>query len=198
MALENYLIINEKFNFSNKALNKPMESILKEYRNAQKGSENVAKALATIRDNELWHDDFDTFEKCIETFGIKRQTAYRVIGAYKTKHDEEVINGCLDNFNISQVAELNRLEKEIIADVVNNGDITPNMSCSAIRDYVNALKKNDDVPVAEEVADGTEETTENTPENIPVLTVTYNGDELPLTDKHVDDLIKWLTKREYI
>lgn len=197
MALNNYLVVSEKFNFSNKALNKPMESILKEYRNAQKGSENVAKALSTIRDNELWRDDFDTFESCIETFGIKRQQAYRVIGAYKTKHNEEVINGCLDNFNISQVAELNRLELEIIADVVNNGDITPTMSCNAIRDYVNALKKNDDVPVAEEVADdadGAEETTEN----IPVLTVTYNGAELPLTDKHIDDLVKWLTKREYI
>ena len=197
MALVNYLIINEKFNFSNKALNKPMENILKEYRNAQKGSENVAKALMLIKENELWRDDFDTFKACIDTFGIKCAQAYRVISAYKTKHDEETINGCLDNFNISQVAELDRLEKEIIADVVNNGDVTPTMSCNAIRDYVNALKKNDDVPVAEEVADGASDADEAT-ETIPVVTVTYNGDELPLTDKHVDELIKWLTKREYI
>ena len=82
-----------------------MNAILDEYRRMQKGSENVAKALTAIKDGELWRDDFDTFEQCIDTFGIGKAQAYRVISSYKMKYNEEH-DGRLENYTLSQVAEI--------------------------------------------------------------------------------------------
>ena len=156
--MENYLIVNEKFAFSNKKLNKSMDAILDEYKRAQKGSENVAKALTAIKDGELWRDDFDSFETCISTFGIGKAQAYRVISSYKLKYNEEC-DGRLENFTLTQVAEIARLEISLFCDLIDNGEITPEMSCAKIRSVVNNYKNEeepDDTDGEEPTDDGEE------------------------------------------
>ena len=171
-----------------------MNTILDEYRRAQKGSENVAKALTNIKDNELWRDDFETFDDCIAIFGIGRAQAYRVISAYKLKYSDEH-GGRLENYTISQVAELGRLEIPIIVEVIDREEVIPSMTCKEIRDVVDSYKKTnnvDDTPT-DDVAG------EDTPNEVEDgIIVTLHGKELPLTDKDATDLEKWLTKRGYV
>lgn len=192
--MENYLIISEKFEFSNKKLNSSMNTILDEYRRAQKGSENVAKALTNIKDNELWRDDFETFDDCIAIFGIGRSQAYRVIASYKLKYNEEH-GGRLYKYTLSQVAEIGRLEIPIICEVIDREEIIETMTCKEIRDVVDSYKKNDNVDdtPTDDVAG------EDTPNEVEDgIIVTLHGKELPLTDKDATDLEKWLTKRGYV
>lgn len=195
--MENCLIVTEKFSFSNKKLNSSMNAILDEYRRMQKGSENVAKALTAIKDNELWRDDFETFEQCIDTFGIGKAQAYRVISAYKMKYNEEH-DGRLANYTLTQVAEVARLEISLFCDLIDRGEISEKMSCASIREVVNKYKAMEKSEDADEVTDdvvGEDTPDEDTNDGI---VVTYNGDELPLSDKDLKDLEKWLSKRDYI
>lgn len=195
--MENCLIVTEKFSFSNKKLNTSMNAILDEYRRMQKGSENVAKALTAIKDNELWRDDFDTFEQCIDTFGIGKAQAYRVISAYKMKYNEEH-DGRLANYTLTQVAEVARLEISLFCDLIDRGEISEKMSCASIREVVNKYKAMEKSEDADEVTDdvaGEDTPDEDTNDGIVVM---FNGDELPLSDKDLKDLKKWLSKRDYI
>ena len=193
--MENYLMVTNKMEFANAKLNKPMNAILDEYKRAQKGSENVAKALTKIKDEQLWVDDFESFEKCIETFGIGKAQAYRVIASYNLKYNEEH-DGRLEDYTLSQVAEIGRLSISLFCDVIDRGEITPTMSCKEIRDVVDSYKKTDDVddtPTDDVAGD-------DTPDDVTDdgIIVTLNGNELPLTDKDITDLEKWLTKRGYL
>lgn len=191
--MDNCLMIttNEKFEFSNKTFNKSMNTILDEYRRAQKGSENVAKALTKIKDEELWRDDFDDFESCLKVFGIGKAQAYRVIASYKLKYNEEH-DGRLEEYTLTQVAEIGRLDISLFCDIIDRGEITPSMSCKDIRDVVNKYKKPDIDEIDEECAG------EDIPDDEYGLTVMIGAKELPLTDKDASDLEKWLTKRGYI
>lgn len=196
--MENCLIVTEKFAFSNKKLNSSMNAILDEYRRAQKGSENVAKALANIKDNELWRDDFDTFESCIDTFGIGKAQAYRVISSYKMKYNEEH-DGRLENYTLTQVAEIARLEISLFCDLIDRGEISEKMSCASIREVVNKYKSMDKGDDTDEVNDDVAgEDIPDEEETNDGIVVMYNGQELPLTESHLKDLEKWLSKRDYI
>ena len=204
--MENCLIVTEKLTFSNKKLTSSMNTILGEYRKMQKGSENVAKALKTIKDNNLWVDDFDTFEQCIDTFGIGKSQAYRLIASYSMKYNEEH-DGRLENYTLTQVAEIMRLETSLFCDVIDRGEISESMSCASIRDVVNKYKAKDETPADEVTNDvAGEEIPEELPEDIPeeisedefALYVCLGSKELPLTNKDLDDLEKWLTKRGYL
>lgn len=192
--MENYLVVSNKFEFSNKKLNSSMNAILDEYKRAQKGSENVAKALTNIKENELWRDDFDTFDDCIAIFGIGKAQAYRVIASYKLKYDEEH-DGRLGDYTLTQVAEIGRLSISLFCDVIDRGEITPTMSCKEIRAVVDSYKKTDDVDDTPTDDVAGEETPEDVEDGIIVM---LNGKELPLTDKDANDLEKWLTKRGYV
>lgn len=196
--MENCLIVTEKFTFSNKKLNSSMNAILDEYKRMQKGSEVVAKALTAIKDNELWRDDFDTFESCIDTFGIGKSQAYRVIASYKMKYNEEH-DGRLENYTLTQVAEIARLEISLFCDLIDRGEIKESMSCASIRDVVDKYKAMNKPEPDDEPADDVEEVTDEPDEtDEPDIVVTYKGFPLPLTEKHLKELDKWLTKREYL
>lgn len=195
--MENYLIVNEKFTFSNKKFNKSMNDILDEYRRMQKGSENVAKALTTIKDDELWRDDFETFEQCIDTFGIGKAQAYRLIASYKMKYNEEH-DGRLANYTLSQVAEIARLEISLFCDIIDRGEISETMSCASIREVVNKYKTMEKKEDTDEVTDDVAGEDIPDEEENDGIVVTYNGNELPLSDKDLKDLEKWLSKRDYI
>lgn len=194
--MENYLISNDKLSYNNKKFTTSMNKILDEYRRAQKGSEIVAKALTEIKDGDLWQEDFETFEDAIAVFNIGRAQAYRVIASYKLKHNEE-IDGRLENFSLSQVAECGRLEISLMCDVIDREEITPAMTCASIREVVNAYKS-PQLETAEEVTEDDDNDGVYDEDVAHDVIVCFKGDALPLTDKDYNDLLKWLGKRDYI
>lgn len=194
--MENYLVVSEKMEFTNTKLNKPMNDILGEYKRAQKGSEIVAKALTKIKEEELWRDDFESFDKCVDVFGIGRAQAYRVIASYKLKYDDEH-DGRLADYTLSQVAEIGRLSVSLFCDVIDRGEITPTMTTKEIRAVVDSYKKTEEVD-DEPTDDVVGEETPEIPDDEYALNVRLGGQELPLSDKDLKDLEKWLTKRGYL
>lgn len=194
--MENYLVVTEKMEFTNVKLNKPMNDILGEYKRAQKGSEVVARALTKIKDEELWRDDFESFDKCVDVFGIGRAQAYRVIASYKLKYDDEH-DGRLADYTLSQVAEIGRLSVSLFCDVIDRGEITPTMTTKEIRAVVDSYKKTEEVD-DEPTDDVVGEETPEIPDDEYALNVRLGGQELPLSDKDLKDLEKWLTKRGYL
>ena len=194
--MENYLVVTEKMEFTNTKLNKPMNDILGEYKRAQKGSEIVAKALTKIKEEELWRDDFESFDKCVDVFGIGRAQAYRVIASYKLKYDDEH-DGRLADYTLSQVAEIGRLSVSLFCDVIDRGEITPTMTTKEIRAVVDSYKKTEEVD-DEPTDDVVGEETPEIPDDEYALNVRLGGQELPLSDKDLKDLEKWLTKRGYL
>lgn len=194
--MENYLVVSGKMEFTNSKLNKPMNDILGEYKRAQKGSEIVAKALTKIKEEELWRNDFESFDKCVDVFDIGRAQAYRVIASYKLKYDEEH-DGRLEDYTLSQVAEIGRLSVSLFCDVIDRGEITPTMTTKEIRAVVDSYKKTEEVD-DEPTDDVVGEETPDTVSEHNILVVLYQHKDLPLTDKDTADLEKWLTKRGYL
>ena len=202
--MDNYnLLTFDKLN--NKKLATQMKAIKDAYKGADKSAEKVARALKNIYDNELYKDDFASFEECIKTFGIGKAQGYRVIKAVEVK-DELGLN----EFNMSQVAELSRLETDAIADLVERGEVAT-MSCKAIRLIVDDLKRlpMDDVdegdiePVGEpEEADtdeaGAEDNDEADDPDEVALYVAFMGHKYKLTEvAQISKVVKMLEKMGY-
>ena len=113
---------------------------------------------------------------------------------YNEEHD-----GRLENYTLSQVAEIARLEISLFCDVIDRGEITESMSCASIREVVNKYKTQEEPNEPDDVSDDVAgETTPDDNEDNDDLVVTYKGFPLPLTAKHLKELDKWLTKREYL
>lgn len=192
---------------TNKKLATQMKNIKDAYKGADKSAEKVARALKTIYDNELYKDDFTSFEECIKTFNIGKAQGYRVIKAVEIKD-----NLGLDEFNMSQVAELSRLEEDAIADLVERGEVVASMTCRAIRLIVDDLKRlpMDDVdegdiePVddADEAtgddSDDTDGVAPDTDTDGGVLTVSFMGHVYKLTEEgQISKVVKVLEKMGY-
>ena len=195
--MDNYnLLTFDKLN--NKKLATQMTAIKEAYKGADKSAEKVARALKSIYDNELYKDDFTSFEECIKTFGIGKAQGYRVIKAVEVKDELG-----LDEFNMSQVAELSRLETDAIADLVERGEVVATMSCKAIRIIVDDLKRlpMDDVDEGdiEPVGDTEEADTDEADEPDEVaLHVSFMGHSYKLTEvAQISKVVKVLEKMGY-
>lgn len=157
--MDNFLTLTTQYN--NKKLTTEFKKIEKAFNATQKNGEVVARSLKAIKDNELWKDDFESFEKSIAVFGIGKAQAYRVINAITVKDEVPV----LEDFTITQVAELARLENEQIEEAINNEDITKESTCKEIRKYVDSLKKA--LEAGDESEEGEGEGNDNEGEELP-------------------------------
>lgn len=141
----------------------------------------MAMALASIKDNDLFEDDFESFNEFCELILNKSQAQVnRVINA--THIASESHFDLSKNYTVTQICELAPLGIELIDELINNVLIDNTMTCKELREIVKARKtieKSEEITEDKEIA----ETTENT-ETIEDL-------------EEIDNIALWLSSCPY-
>lgn len=181
--------------------NKKLGTQLNNIKNAVDAGNNqqwkIADAIATIVDDELFIDDFETEGNLAKVLGMSRPNLNKMKKA--SHYHKEVTE--LNAFTLTKVMELLVIPQEEIVDFLDGYMITPSSTCREVREAVSAWKDDNIVADAEitdaedaeyvkdeveqeskEVDDATESSTSNTSDDalaqVKNLIDTMNRDEL--------------------
>lgn len=177
----------------NKELEKRMNVIQKELNGVLKSANVIGKALFEIKNQELWKEDYKSFEECAAVFNIKKAQAYNLIKGYEVGEKKLIRkeNGNPEKistlFSNTQCVELAKLKEDVkILEMLDSGKVKPDMTTKEIREVVDIElhpEKHVEEEVVEEVVEEVEttETTETTETSV-VLKVEYVAGELKITD----------------
>lgn len=143
--------------FKSNALRESTERIFTRMVNVEDNKKAICTDLAEIYNNGTWKDDFGDFgDYTMTMFNITKSTASRM----RRVSDKFItdINSPLDAgmFTFNQLATLVTLDNEVI----ENGNITPDMTIKQLREFVNSTK-------ALEMRETEEEETEEKEEEAP-------------------------------
>lgn len=144
----------------NENLKLRLDAIQSAYTQAEDYYFLVALQVKAIKDDRLWEDDFESFEQCVDKYGIGKSHAYRIIKVleFRDRH-YDLLNG----FSITKLQEMERAENDAVT-LVENGTITKDMSCAKIRSIINGVKALQNSEPDEEDTTGEEDETEETEE----------------------------------
>ena len=160
----------------NENLKLRLDAIQSAYTQAEDYYFLVALQVKAIKDDRLWEDDFESFEQCVDKYGIGKSHAYRIIKVleFRDRH-YDLLNG----FSITKLQEMERAENDAVT-LVENGTITKDMSCAKIRSIINGVKalQDNNEPDEEETTGKDEEETEDT-EDEQLEEKVIDGDSVP-------------------
>lgn len=162
----------------------------------------IADAIATIVDDELFVDDFETEGNLAKVLGMSRPNLNKMKKA--SHYHKEVAE--LNAFTLTKVMELLVIPKEEIVDFLDGYMITPSSTCREVREAVSAWKDDNvvadaeitdaedaeitDSEDAEEVEDSTDSSTSNTDDDalapIKNMIDTMNRDELLALKEYIE------------
>ena len=133
--MANDIIIKEAYALTNSKLNKEFEIIRTELNRVVKSANVIGKSLKTIKDRELWKDDFKSFEESAEVFGIKKAQAYNLIKGYEIYDKFK-----LEDFSNTQCVEIAKLDKaegeKGVRSAIESGLIKQSMTTKEIREAI--------------------------------------------------------------
>lgn len=147
--------IKEEKNFKNRTLKKASEMIYKIAEQNRKNSFLVAKIIAEVDEKGAYKDDgFKTVhEWTAECFGIKKSVSYSMlkIGREKTLEVLDETGNVTDyvssyqdkngnTFSITQMERMSSLSEDEAEQLLTNGDITADMTCSDIMRTVKMVR----------------------------------------------------------
>lgn len=123
----------------------------------------IADAIATIVDDELFVDDFETEGNLAKVLGMSRPNLNKMKKASHYHKEVEELNA----FTLTKVMELLVIPQEEIVDFLDGYMITPSSTCREVREAVSAWKDDNivadakitDAEDAENVADEAESET---------------------------------------
>ena len=190
---------------TNKKLGTQLNAIKKAVDTGNNQQWKIADAIATIVDDELFVDDFETEGNLAKVLGMSRPNLNKMKKA--SHYHKEVAE--LNAFTLTKVMELLVIPKEEIVDFLDGYMITPSSTCREVREAVSAWKDDNIVADAEitdaedaEITDeeestvvdeATESSTSNTNDDalasIKNLIDTLNRDELLALKEYIE---KWL------
>ena len=164
----------------------------------------IADAIATIVDDELFVDDFETEGNLAKVLGMSRPNLNKMKKASHYHKEVEELNA----FTLTKVMELLVIPKEVIVEFLDDYMITPSSTCREVREAVSAWKDDNIVADAEitDVEDAEGATDENESESTVVdestESSTSNTDDDSLAEiKKMIDLMnrdELLELKEYI
>lgn len=151
------MVNDNKRELTNKKLINATITVNRLTNNIRENSFRIAKTIATVSENKLYEaDGYKTVHEWTqEQFGYKKSLSYSLlrIGTEETMEilDEKGraidyvsrlhdING--DHFSVTQLERMSSLKKEDREELVNNGTITADMSCSAILKTAKSFREN--------------------------------------------------------
>lgn len=175
-------------NFINKALSTATTRIFKIGESVRKSAFEVAAIIATVDESECYKEDgFNTVHEWTEkTFGIKKTASYSLLRIGRewtraiTNKSGKIIgyesnllpenNGA--DFNTSQVEKMLPVGHAYAGELVENGTITPDMTCKQIEKIIKSFNTPEDEPEEKTVEEPPEDETEveESPEHYVIVT----------------------------
>lgn len=140
---------------TNKKLGTQLNNIKKAVDTGNNQQWKIADAIATIVDDELFVDDFETEGNLAKVLGMSRPNLNKMKKA--SHYHKEVAE--LNAFTLTKVMELLVIPQEEIVDFLDGYMITPSSTCREVREAVSAWK--DDNIVADAEVKDIEESTES-------------------------------------
>lgn len=187
---------------TNKKLGTQLNTIKKAVDTGNNQQWKIADAIATIVDDELFVDDFETEGNLAKVLGMSRPNLNKMKKASHYHKEVEELNA----FTLTKVMELLVIPKEKIVDFLDDYMITPSSTCREVREAVYAWEDDNivadaKITDAEEVTDeageestvvdeATESSTSNTDDDalapIKNLIDTLNRDELLEVKEYIE------------
>ena len=130
---------------TNKKLGTQLNNIKKAVDTGNNQQWKIADAIATIVDDELFIDDFETEGNLAKVLGMSRPNLNKMKKASHYHNEVEELN----NFTLTKVMELLIIPKEKIVEFLDDYMITPSSTCREVREAVSAWKDDNIVADAE-------------------------------------------------
>ena len=119
---------------TNKKLGTQLNAIKKAVDTGNNQQWKIADAIATIVDDELFVDDFETEGNLAKVLGMSRPNLNKMKKASHYHKEVEELNA----FTLTKVMELLVIPKEEIVDFLDGYMITPSTTCREVREAVSA------------------------------------------------------------
>ena len=136
---------------TNKKLGTQLNAIKKAVDTGNNQQWKIADAIATIIDDELFVDDFETEGNLAKVLGMSRPNLNKMKKA--SHYHKEVAE--LNTFTLTKVMELLIIPKEKIVEFLDDYMITPSSTCREVREAVSAWK-DDNIVADAEITDAEE------------------------------------------
>ena len=130
---------------TNKKLGTQLNAIKKAVDTGNNQQWKIADAIATIVDDELFVDDFETEGNLAKVLGMSRPNLNKMKKASHYHKEVEELN----TFTLTKVMELLVIPQEEIVDFLDGYMITPSSTCREVREAVSAWKDDNIVADAE-------------------------------------------------
>ena len=143
---------------ANKKLGVQLNTIKKAVDTGNNQQWKIADAIATIVDDELFVDDFETEGNLAKVLGMSRPKLNKMKKASHYHKEVEELNA----FTLTKVMELLVIPQEEIVDFLDGYMVTPSSTCREVREAVSAWKDDNivadaEITDAEEAEDATDE-----------------------------------------
>ena len=130
---------------TNKKLGTQLNNIKKAVDTGNNQQWKIADAIATIVDDELFVDDFETEGNLAKVLGMSRPNLNKMKKAAHYHKEVEELNA----FTLTKVMELLVIPQDEIVDFLDGYMITPSSTCREVREAVSAWKDDNIVADAE-------------------------------------------------
>ena len=183
---------------TNKKLGTQLNAIKKAVDTGNNQQWKIADAIATIVDDELFVDDFETEGNLAKVLGMSRPNLNKMKKA--SHYHKEVAE--LNAFTLTKVMELLVIPQEEIVDFLDGYMITPSSTCREVREAVSAWKDDNIVADAEITdAEDAENVTEEAESDSKVVdesteSSTSNNDDDTITS--IKNLIDTMSRDELL
>ena len=183
---------------TNKKLGTQLNTIKKAVDTGNNQQWKIADAIATIVDDELFVDDFETEGNLAKVLGMSRPNLNKMKKASHYHKEVEELNA----FTLTKVMELLVIPQEEIVDFLDGYMITPSSTCREVREAVSAWKDDNIVADAEitdaEDVEDTKDEVEQESKEVDELTEssTSNNDEDTLVS--IKNLIDTMSREELL
>ena len=189
---------------TNKKLGAQLNNIKKAVDTGNNQQWKIADAIATIVDDELFIDDFETEGNLAKVLGMSRPNLNKMKKA--SHYHKEVAE--LNAFTLTKVMELLVIPQEEIVDFLDGYMITQSSTCREVRDAVSAWKDDNVVADAEitdaedaEDAEDAKDAEDATDDNLTESSTSNKDDDALAEIKKMIDLMnrdELLELKDYI
>ena len=180
---------------TNKKLGTQLKAIKKAVDAGNNQQWKIADAIATIVDDELFVDDFETEGNLAKVLGMSRPNLNKMKKASHYHKEIEELNA----FTLTKVMELLVIPQDEIVDFLDGYMITPSSTCREVREAVSAWK-DDNVVADAEITDAEDaeitDVEESTVVDEATESSTSNNDDNALTS--IKNLIDTMSRDELL